>query len=88
MSEDVFDPKDPRNVIDKHGVFEVLIMFAWANGDSIPSAAYIDVSNPDRSSHLTAKSLKSPWMSYEDAVTKTKNYGKLFADDLSVMKPA
>ncbi|PHN28918.1 hypothetical protein [Pseudomonas sp. ICMP 561] len=87
MLEDVFDPKDQRNIIDKIGAFDVFIMFAWGNDGSIPSAARIDVANADRSKHFNASSIRDTWSSYEDAVAKTKRYAKLFADDLSKMKP-
>jgi hypothetical protein len=84
MTEVMFDLKDPRNIVYKYGMFEVLIMFAWDEGSEIPAAARLNVTRHEPFAYAQMDQVYGEWSSLEVAVDRLKNYAKLLADDMPI----
>ena len=86
MNKERFELNDPRNVICKHGQFDVLIQFAWEEGDEVPTASHLSVSRLEAGAHAEIGPIRREWSSYDHAVEHVKGYAKLFADAMSKQK--
>lgn len=83
MFHDGFDLNDPRNVSYKHNRFEALIMFAWEDGEEIPSALAITLNDPKSTDYGNLHRVEKNWDSFDQAVSRAKTY----VEELSKPRP-